>query len=263
MPPFGSTSGAEQASFLSVKVVPPLWKKAVEATNTYIMWVQIQDKVIVFSSLSMNENLRRRGRCEVPFSHTSGRNGHPGCSQNSTLAYTELATGTSSNTGNVSSRPLHYLMFWVFWTPRHWDISPTVFSREKLLLDLVSDYCKVSAILHGPRVTLSGLPEGSSNFQPPGSILIHGCNTLHWQGSISHTFCCCCFFFIKNQSDPQWQISGHITTSVGPLYLSELLLLMEPLVSGKLSVTLDTTWQLPVSWWGPFILCGDPCCVVK
>ena len=35
--PFGSSSGAEQASFLSVKVVPPLWKKAVEATNTYIM----------------------------------------------------------------------------------------------------------------------------------------------------------------------------------------------------------------------------------
>ena len=198
-PPFGSSSGAEQASFLSVKVVPPLWKKAVEATNTYIMWVQIQDKVVVFSSSCMNENLRRRGRCKVPFSHTSGRNGHPGCSQNSTLAYTELATGTSSNTGNVSSRPLHYLMFWVFWTPRCWYISPTVFSREKLLLDLVSDYCKVSAILHVPRVTLSGLPEGSSNFQPPGSILIHGCNTLHWQGSISHTFCCCFFFLSRTK----------------------------------------------------------------
>ena len=255
--------GLSRPPFYLWKWFPSLWKKAVEATNTYIMWVQIQDKVVVFSSSCMNENLRRRGWCEVPFSHASGWSGHPGCSQNSTLAYTELATGTSSNTGNVSSRPLHYLMFWVFWTPRCWYISPTVFSREKLLLDLVSDYCKVSAILHGPRVTLSGLPEGSSNFQPPGSILIHGCNTLHWQGSISHTFCCCCFFFIKNQSDPQWQISGHITTSVGPLYLSELLLLMEPLVSGKLSVTLDTTWQLPVSWWGPFILCGDPCCVVK
>ena len=173
MPPFGSSSGAEQASFLSVKVVPPLWKKAVEATNTYVMWVQIQDKVVVFSSSCMNENLRRRGRCEVPFSHTSGRNGHPGCSQNSTLAYTELATGTSSNTGNERSRPLHYLMIckfetkyqslglsthWVYWK---WNIFNILYSVTTLK-------SSISTIIHVSRVTLSGLPKRASNFQPMG-----------------------------------------------------------------------------------------------